>query len=121
MLLLALLVFFSGMTLFNVGGTVPATGLGDIVQVPAPAARSTARVAIKRVRPITIIVGSGFKSGEVVRFSGVYTKPVRASAKGAFTLRLRNANPCNGFSVTAVGNKGSRAGANYSQLLCVAP
>ena len=120
MILLALLVFLAGMTVFNVGGAVPGTGPGDVVQ-GAPAARSTAQLAIKRVRPITIIAGTGFKSGELVRFSGVNAKQVRASAKGTFTLRLRNANPCNGFSVTAVGNKGSRAGVNYSQLYCAAP
>lgn len=121
MLLLALIVYFGGMTLFNVGGSTPTTGLGDVVQEPAPAARSTARLAIKRVRPIAIIVGTGFKSGEVVRLTGVNVRQVRASARGAFTIRLRNTDPCNGLSVSAVGNKGSRAAVNYSQLLCVAP
>ena len=41
MLLLALLVYFTSMTLFNVGGSVPETGLGEVKQ--APAAHSTAR------------------------------------------------------------------------------
>ena len=70
---------------------------------------------------MTIIAGTGFKSDEVVRLSGVNTKQVRASATGTFTIRLRNVNPCNGFSVTAVGNKGSRTSVQYSQLLCAAP
>jgi hypothetical protein len=118
LLLLALLMYLSGMTLFSSGGSVPSSGTGDVLQAPAPA---RAQLAIKRVRPITIIVGSGFKSGEVVRLTGVNTRQVRASAGGTFTLRLRNTDPCNGFSVTAVGNKGSRAAINYSQLLCVAP
>ena len=78
-------------------------------------------LSIKRVRPVAIIVGTGFKSREVVRFTGVHTKPLRASTSGTFTIRLRNVDPCNGLSVTAVGSKGSRASVNYSQLLCMAP
>ncbi len=49
------------------------------------------------------------------------TRQVRASARGTFTLRLRATDPCSGFSVIAVGNKGSRAAVNYSQFSCAAP
>ncbi len=118
MILLALLVFFGSTTLFNVGGSVPGTGLGEVQR--APAARSTAQLTIKRVIPMAIVAGTGFKSGELVRFSGVPVKQVRASAKGTFTLRLR-IDPCSSFSITAIGSKGSRAGVNYSQLYCAAP
>jgi hypothetical protein len=119
MLLLALLVYFSGMMLFSVGGTTPSTGTGDVLQ--APAAPGKARLWIKRVVPTAIIAGSGFKSGEVVRFGGVAVKPVRASAQGTFTIRLRSVDPCNSLSVTAIGSKGSRAAVNYSQLYCAVP
>ncbi len=118
MLLLALLVYLGGMTLFSAGSEVPSTGTGDVLQAPASA---RAQLAIKRVRPITIIVGTGFKSGEVVRLTGSTTRQVRASARGAFTVRLRNMDPCGGFSVTAIGSKGSRTAIQYSQLHCVEP
>ena len=119
MLLLALLLFFSGITLFNVGGTMPTTGQGDVVQT-APAARSTARLTIKRVIPTAIVVGTGFRSGEIVRLTGVPVRRVRASAKGTFTIRF-GIDPCRSFTVTATGSKGSRAAVNYSQFSCAAP
>jgi hypothetical protein len=118
MFLLALILFFSSMTLFNVGGSVPESGLGEVQQAPA---RNTARLTIKPVIPTTIVAGTGFKSGEVVRLTGIPVRQVRASARGTFTIRLRSVDPCNGLSVTAIGNKGSRAAVNYSQLLCVEP
>ena len=121
MLLLALLVFLSSFTLFNVGGVTPDSGLGDVQEAQIPATRSTARLSIKPMGPTTIIAGTGFRSGEVVRFSGVNVKPVRASEKGTFTIRLRGVDPCNGLSVTAIGSKGSRTALNYSQLYCAVP
>ena len=44
------------MTLFNVGGSVPGTGLGEVKQ--APAARNTAQLTIKRVIPTAIVAGT---------------------------------------------------------------
>jgi hypothetical protein len=118
MLLLALLVFLGSMTLFNVGGSVPGTGLGEVQK--APAAHSTARLTIKRVIPTTIVFGTGFRSSEVVRLTGVPVRQVRASAKGTFTLRF-GSDPCSSLSITAIGSKGSRAAVNYSQFSCPAP
>jgi hypothetical protein len=118
MLLLALLLFFSSMTLFNLGGSVPQSGLGDVQK--APAVNSAPRLMIKRVIPTTIVAGSGFRSGEVVRLTGVPTRQVRASAKGTFTIRFRS-DPCSSLTVTATGSKGSRASVNYSQFSCPAP
>jgi hypothetical protein len=118
MLLLALFVFLGSMTLFNLGGSVPQTGVGE-VQL-APAAPSKARLMIKRVVPTTIVAGAGFRSGEVVRLTGVPTRQVRASAKGTFTIRFRS-DPCSSLTVTATGSKGSRASVNYSQFSCPAP
>ena len=120
MVLLALLVVLAGMTVFNAGGSTPGTGPGNVIQAPAPA-RNTAKLAIKRVYPMVIVAGTGFKSGEVVRLSGVSTRQLRASARGTFTVRFRAGDPCSGFSVIAVGNKGSRTAVNYSQLSCAAP
>jgi len=118
MLLLTLLVYFASMTLFNVGGSVPETGLGKVQQ--APAAHSTARLTIKRVIPTTILAGTRFRSGEIVRLTGVPVRQVRASANGTFTVRFHS-DPCRSFTVTATGSKGSRAAVNYSQFNCAVP
>jgi hypothetical protein len=117
MLLLALLVFAST-TLFSVGGATPETGLGELQQ--APAAHSTAQLMIKRVIPMAVVVGTGFRSGELVRLTGVPVRQVRASAKGTFTVRF-GGDPCRSLTVTATGSKGSRASVNYSQFSCAAP
>ena len=116
MLVFSLIVFLGGMTLFGGVEAVPSSGTGDVLQAPAG---GKPQLAIKRVMPITIVAGSGFKSGEVVRLTGVHVRQVRASAKGTFTIRLRNMDPCSGFSITAVGSKGSRTSIQYSQLHCV--
>jgi hypothetical protein len=118
MLFLALLVYFASMTLFNAGGSAPETGLGEVQQ--APAANSTARLTIRRVIPTTIIAGTGFRSGEVVRLTGVPVRQVQASAKGTFRVRF-SSDPCSSLTITATGSKGSRAAVNYSQFNCPAP
>ena len=117
MLLLALLVFFGSTTLFN-AGSVPETGMGEVQK--APATRSTAQLMIKRVIPMAVVAGTGFRSGELVRLTGVPVKRAKASSKGTFTIRFR-IDPCRSFSITATGSKGSRAGVNYSQFSCAAP
>ena len=123
-MLLALLAYVAGMMLFSFGGTVPDSGMGEVQKAPtfetAPAARSTARLMIKRVMPRAVVVGTGFRSSELVRLTGVPVKRVRASARGTFTIRFR-IDPCRSFSITATGSKGSRAGVNYSQFSCAAP
>jgi hypothetical protein len=123
-MLLAVLVLFASMTLFNVGGSVPESGMGEVQKAPtvqkAPAARSTARLMIKRVMPRAVVVGTGFRSNELVRLTGVPVKRVRASAKGTFTIRF-GIDPCRSLTITATGSKGSRAAVNYSQFSCPAP
>ena len=122
MFLLALVfaVFFlPSYTLFNVGGSVPSTGLGDVMQGPGPAPLAgSPRLTLKSARPVTTIVGTGFKGGELVRLTGLGTTRVRASARGSFTVRLRKASPCSGLSITAVGSRGSRTALSVSELLC---
>jgi hypothetical protein len=126
MLLLALIfgLFAFPFFAFNVGGTVPGTGTGEAVPSPVPApspARGTAKLTLKAVQPVATVVGTGFKPRENVRIMSGTTTRVGASAKGTFTVRLRHADPCNGFTITAVGSKGSRASLQYSQLLCIEP
>jgi len=60
--------------------------------------------------------GVGFRSDERVRIAvDTYTRDVTrtttASASGSFTMRVAgiDANTCEGFGATAIGNKGSRA------------
>jgi hypothetical protein len=117
MLLLALIVFLGSTTLFNVGGSTSETALGEVQRAPAA---HNAQLMIKRVIPTTVVAGTGFRSDEAVRLTGVPVKRVRASAKGTFTIRFRS-DPCSSLTITATGSKGSRAAVNYSQFSCPAP
>jgi hypothetical protein len=68
--------------------------------------------------------GTGFKPGEdvtvkVVGGSSKATRRARANGSGSFTVRLgMPADRCNGMTVTAVGDKGSRASFQFAELLC---
>ena len=74
-----------------------------------------------------VIKGTGFAPGENVTVrmvdGAVETKRVaKASTQGAFTVRLKTpANRCNGMTVTAVGDKGSRTGFQLAEFLCASP
>jgi hypothetical protein len=116
-MLLAVLVFFAGMSLFSFGGSVSESGMGEVEKAPAA---HRAQLMIKRVVPMTVVAGTGFRSDEAVRLTGVPVKRVRASAKGTFTIRFRS-DPCSSLTITATGSKGSRAAVNYSQFSCPAP
>ena len=72
--------------------------------------------------------GSGFRPGENVTVrmregANKGTKRVRANASGSFVVRYPAlpAGDCGGMNVTAVGDKGSRAGVQFSQFACAAP
>ncbi|MGB2951906.1 MAG: hypothetical protein WBB74_00780 [Gaiellaceae bacterium] len=74
------------------------------------------RPALRLVDSSPLIVrGTGFKVRERVRvvFEGGtrVTRTTIADARGRFVVRLRgvDANACAGFSIRAVGNRGSRA------------
>jgi hypothetical protein len=65
--------------------------------------------------PVTVR-GTNFKSAErvqveVVAGSRNVTRSATGSSTGAFTMRMAGVDPnaCQGFSITATGNKGSRA------------
>lgn len=107
--------------LFNSVEAVPTSGVGEVLQVPAAPAKTSARLTIKRVRPVVIVAGSGFKPRESVRLTGAVTMRVRASARGTFTIRVRSADPCGDLTLRAVGSKGSRASVQFAQLLCIEP
>jgi hypothetical protein len=73
-----------------------------------------ARLRLMTQTPVTLR-GTGFKAGEhvrvVTRFPGMATKGVTAGSAGSFTVRFTGSagTRCTGFSVTATGDRGSRA------------
>jgi hypothetical protein len=71
--------------------------------------------------------GIGFKAGETVTVRST-DEPVesrrtaKASATGTFVVRLgTSVDRCNGGTVLATGNKGSRASVNFSPTVCAVP
>lgn len=68
--------------------------------------------------------GTGFKPGEnvTVKVLGAATKATRrvlADRSGSFVVRLATRfDRCNGMTVTAVGDKGSRTSFQFAELLC---
>ncbi len=68
--------------------------------------------------------GTGFKPGEnvvvkVLDGTTKTTRRVRADGSGSFVVRLAAAfDRCNGMTVTAVGDKGSRTSFQFAELLC---
>jgi hypothetical protein len=70
------------------------------------------------------VKGSGFKPGEnvtvrLVDGAAKATKRVKADSKGAFVVRLQTGyDRCNGMTVTAVGDKGSKASFQLAEFLC---
>jgi hypothetical protein len=119
-LLFALIVaVFLPFAAFNLGGTTPSTGMGEVVPVPKSQPQSgQATLSIRAFNPV-ILRGSGFKPDERVRITGTMRKTVTASKRGTFTTRLGANAQCASLTLVAVGSKGSRASLNFSQLLCV--
>jgi hypothetical protein len=113
---LAALFFLFGLSLFNLGGSTPGTGTGDVLSGVGTAAPSRATLGIKTMRPL-VVVGRGFKPAERVRVSGAGTKNVTAR-RGTFTVRLGRA-PCAGFTLVARGSAGSRATLNFANVQSV--
>ncbi|HET8872513.1 MAG TPA: hypothetical protein VFM83_02395 [Gaiellaceae bacterium] len=81
-------------------------------------------LAITTIVPLRI-AGSGFRPNELVRLAAESRRRnVRADARGRFTTSLPPVDPCNGFIVTAVGGKGSRASIAFNatwRVHCIAP
>lgn len=73
------------------------------------------RIALLDTDPVSVR-GTNFKSAERVQVEVVagnkkVTRSATGSTTGAFTMRMAGIDPnaCQGFSITATGNKGSRA------------
>jgi hypothetical protein len=113
-MLLFLLTFLAGLTLFSVGGEAPSSGLGEVEQVPLV---ETARLTIKPMHVSVLVAGRGFKPAEMVRLTGGNPVRVRTSVRGTFQVRIHT-DPCSGFMIRAVGSKGSRASARYAPRAC---
>ena len=70
------------------------------------------------------VKGSGFKPGEnvtvrLVDGAAKATKRVKADRNGAFVVRLQTGyDRCNGMTVTAVGDQGSKSTFQLSEFLC---
>ena len=70
--------------------------------------------------------GTGFKPSENVTVKIVdgpkATRRVKASASGSFTVRLpARTDRCKGMTAIAVGDKGSRAGFQFAEVMCAMP
>jgi hypothetical protein len=80
----------------------------------AATTRAKAKVAVVSTAPVTI-TGTNFRSRERVTVTlattGDHRKVVRASAKGAFTVKFTGVSVgyCEGYFVRAKGNRGSLA------------
>jgi hypothetical protein len=121
MVFLAILGVIIGLALFNGGGAAPGTSTGPVAS-PPKSVNARPALAVTRISPLTV-TGRGFKSGEriALTLNGAHRKRVVATRAGRFNVRMGGAGRCNGGTIVAVGSKGSRAVANFSQLLCVSP
>ncbi len=86
---------------------------GSLAAADRDAAAS--RITLLDTDPLSVR-GTHFKSAERVRVEAVsgiddLTRTATGSSTGAFTMRMPGIDPnaCQGFSITATGNKGSRA------------
>jgi hypothetical protein len=125
MALVALIALLVALPLFSFGDTQSESQTETMTAPPVAGPNVTTRpghaaLSLKSLRPL-IVSGRGFKAGELVRLTGAGTKRVVASRTGSFSVRLAYRDPCGGLTIAAVGSKGSRAGLNFSQLLCVEP
>jgi hypothetical protein len=121
MAVVALIALALAFPLFAIGD---ASGKESAPAASAPQGSAKAGRAVLRLtslRPVTV-AGRGFKSLERVRVSGMGTrKMVGASRSGTFVVRLPYSGNCAGFTVSAVGSKGSRASINFAHIHCIEP
>lgn len=111
----------------TMGADTLVPGAGDTKKTPsgglAPADNGKARILPMGVSSLK---GTGFKPGEKVTVKVVdgprKTMRTTANGSGSFSVRLpAQVDRCNGMTVVAVGDQGSRASFQLSQLLCAAP
>jgi hypothetical protein len=104
------------------GTLVPGGESSKIKPRTGVATNGKARIQPTSFAPLAL-KGTGFRPGENVTVTVVATtkatRRVRASGSGSFAVRLATGfDRCNGLTVSAVGDKGSRTSFQFSQLLC---
>ena len=93
---------------------------------PALPPSGKARILPTGFSPPTL-KGTGFRPGENVTVqvregASPTKKRVKANASGSFAVRLpAPVDRCNGMTVTAVGDQGSRAAFQLSEVVCAVP
>jgi hypothetical protein len=99
---------------------------GGSKTMPKGDAGSNGKAALKMMSfsPLKLR-GTGFRPGENVKVrlldGPVLTRQVKASTAGAFTVQMPGQLTQCGVTVSAIGDKGSRAGFQFSQFACAAP
>ena len=99
-----------------------ASGVVLALALAAPAAALAPPVLrVRAVQPV-VVDGARFKPLErvTVTLDRVLARHVRAGTGGTFRATFRGAviSPCDGYSVTAVGSKGSHAAVHVRALAC---
>jgi hypothetical protein len=98
------------------------TGVVLALALAAPAAAVAPPVLrVRTFQPLSVD-GARFKPFErvTVKLNRVLTRHVRVGTGGTFRATFRGAviSPCDGYSVTAVGSKGSHAALHVRALAC---
>ena len=111
----------------TMGADTLVPGGGSSKTMPKGGSGSNGKAALKAMSFTPLVLrGTGFRAGENVKVKlldgPVQTRQVKASTTGAFTVRMAaQLTQCKGLTVSAVGDKGSRAGFQFSQFACAAP
>ncbi|HVD25933.1 MAG TPA: hypothetical protein VNB86_08055 [Gaiellaceae bacterium] len=115
MLLLALAALLLCPSFVTADGSAAGSG-----RTTPTAVTGRASLVITSIEPLSV-TGRGFKAAErvTVRFQS-RRRATTATSAGRFVVRFAGVD-CSGGTIVAVGSKGSRAVANFSQPLCVAP
>jgi hypothetical protein len=109
-------------------GTLVPGGSGDDKQMPrgtVAGQKGKPRILAVSLSPL-VIKGTGFVPGEHVTVKIIdgpkAKRRTTANAQGAFTVRVPTRfDRCNGMTVSAVGDKGSKTGFALAEFLCAAP
>jgi hypothetical protein len=85
------------------------------------AAGANPALRVRTLAPFTVH-GTQFKAAErvTVTLDGTWVRHVKAGPTGAFTATFRgvDVNRCDGYRVTAIGSKSSRAALRARALMC---
>src|SRR5215213_7395699 len=93
---------------------VPGGDSSSKSKVPGSEIRTNGKA---RLMPMNFVP----RENVTVKVEGGRSKKVQASASGTFTVRFAaRVERCNGMTATAVGDQGSRAAFQLSELMCAA-